>query len=81
MKKERMSWEEMKTNFPNQWLLITDFSLGEYGEVSEGVVERHSESRDEIASPPFFERDSATCFTGESTFAGLRSHAQNNDAV
>lgn len=42
MVSEKMTWEEMKKAFPDEWLLITAFELDKYGKVITGVVERHS---------------------------------------
>lgn len=68
----------MKKNYPNEWLLITDFDLDKYGEVVKGVVERHCKKKDDAASPPILDKDTAFLYTGESTFAGLRSHAEHH---
>lgn len=78
MQKEKISWDEMKRKYPNQWLLITDFELNEFGQVVRGIVECHSETKSEAARPVIIDRDTAFRYTGESTFAGLRSHAPNN---
>lgn len=78
---KKMSWEEMKENFPNEWLLITDFELNQYGQVIEGVVERHSEKREEINYPPLVDKNTAFRYTGETTFSGLRSHAAHHYAI
>ncbi len=77
---QKMEWEEMKRAFPNEWLLITDFELNKYGQIITGVVERHSKNKDAAANPPIIDRDTAFRYTGESTFAGLRSHATHHHA-
>ena len=75
-----MTWVEMKRTFPNEWLLITEFELNEYGQIISGVVERHSREKDKAANPAIIDRDTAFRYTGESTFSGLRSHAEHNHA-
>lgn len=37
----QMTWEEMKQAYPNEWLLITEFELNDFGQVEHGVVRRH----------------------------------------
>lgn len=81
MVRNRITWKEMKEKYPNEWLLITDFELDEYGKVKIGVVERHSKKKKEAANPPIIDRDTSFCYTGESTFAGLRSHATHDHTL
>lgn len=76
--KEKMTWDEMKKRFPNEWLLITEFELDKYGKVVSGIVERHSKHKDEAANPPILDKDTTFRYTGESTFSGLRSHATHD---
>lgn len=73
---QRMNWEEMKRTFPDEWLLIVDFETDESGHLLSGIVERHSSDMDAIAQPPALNKPTAFRYTGESTFRGLRSHAQ-----
>ena len=70
-----MTWAEMKRTYPDEWLLITDYVRDEFGHLSEGFVERHSKKKKEVFYPPIVDRDTAYRYTGESTFAGFRSHA------
>lgn len=72
---QKMTWEEMKAAYPDEWLLITDFETNQYGQVKIGIVERHSKRKYDIANPPIIDRDTAFRYTGESTYAGLRSYA------
>lgn len=39
---KRMTWEEMKKEYPDEWLLITDYETNQHGKIKTGVVERHS---------------------------------------
>lgn len=74
----KITWEEMKKTYPNEWLLITDFELDETGQhVVAGVIERHSSEMEEVARLPAIDKPTAFRYTGESTFQGLRSHAQH----
>jgi hypothetical protein len=73
----KMTWEEMKKAFPDEWLLITDYETDQCGEISSGVVERHSQDKSEVYRLPAVEKDCAFRYTGESTFpGGWRAHAQ-----
>ena len=71
----KMTWEEMKSSFPDEWLLIIDYDLDESGHLIQGVVERHSKSKNNVYGIPFPDRPAALRYTGESAFSGLRSHA------
>jgi len=75
---QRMTWEEMKRNYPNEWLLITDYETNECGRVITGVVERHSTDKDEVYRLPAIDKNCAFKYTGESTFRGWRSHAEHS---
>ena len=79
--KQKISWEQMKKQYPKQWLLITGFELDEYGQILKGIVRRHSEDKDQAANPPILDEDTAFRYTGESTFAGLRSHATHHHTL
>lgn len=78
---QEMTWEEMKKAFPDEWLLITDYELDEYGEVKRGVVERHASDMETVAKPPVLTKDTAFRYTGESTFRGFRGHAIHDSTV
>lgn len=78
---QRMTWDEMKKAYPDEWLLITEYESDESGHLVSGIVERHSRDMDEVAKLPALHRPTAFRYTGESTFMGLRSHVQNNDYV
>ncbi len=71
---EKLTWPEMTKQFPNEWLLIVDFELDAAGRLVAGVVERHSKEKDEVYRHPKIEKSTAFRYTGESAFAGLRSH-------
>lgn len=74
-----LSWDEMKSIYPNQWLLITDFKLDQSGHLISGVVARHSIDKDDVYHPPALNKPSAFKYTGESTFpGGWRAHAEHN---
>ncbi len=72
---KKMTWNEMKKKFPDEWLLITDFELDKSGRLIAGVVDRHSKRKAEVYRLPALEKPTAFRLTGQSTFAGLRSHA------
>jgi len=45
---QKMTWEEMKRSFPDEWLLITDYETDESGNLISGVVARHSTDDQEV---------------------------------
>jgi len=45
MKGERLTWEEMKQRYPDQWLVVVDFERAERGGIRSGVVAHHSADR------------------------------------
>jgi len=75
---QKMTWEEMKKAYPDEWLLITEYETDQYGNVSIGVVERHSHEKDEVYRLPSLNKDVAFEYTGESTFKGFRDHAEHH---
>lgn len=75
---QKMTWEEMKKAYPDEWLLVTDYETDQFGQVKVGIVERHSKKMADLANPPVIDRNTAFRYTGESTFAGLRSHAKHH---
>ncbi|HCU25340.1 MAG TPA: hypothetical protein DF383_09995 [Deltaproteobacteria bacterium] len=78
MKNQKLSWEEMKRNYPEEWLLIVDYELNERGDITTGVVLRHSASKDDVYLPLASPQNTAFRYTGESSFSGLRSHAAHH---
>jgi hypothetical protein len=79
--KEKMTWKDMKRQFPDEWLLIVDFQLDDSGHMVNGTVRRHSKEKDEVYRLPSLNKPTAFRYTGESTFAGLRSHGENRNFV
>lgn len=74
---QKMTWDEMKKIYPDEWLLITDYEADEFGNVRLGNVERHSKDDQEVFRLPSLKKNCAFRYTGESTFpGGLRAHAQ-----
>lgn len=74
----KMTWEEMKKAFPDEWLRIVDYEFDDYGEIKIGTVVYHSSSKEDVYSQPLTGSSEAFWYTGESTFSGLRSHATHN---
>jgi hypothetical protein len=75
---QRMTWDEMKKAYPDEWLLITDYERDQYGNVKAGTVERHSSDKDDVYRLPAVDKDCAFEYTGESTFRGFREHAEHH---
>jgi len=78
MDREKLSWEQMKRRFPDEWLLVVDFETDASGQVAAGVVEHHSKDMNQVAQAPSRAKRIAFRYTGESTFMGLRSHAHRH---
>lgn len=74
----KMTWEEMKKTFPDEWLLVTDSERDKLGNIVSGVVERHSAEKDEVYRLPLVQKNAAFEYTGESTFRGFRSHVEHH---
>jgi len=77
----KMTWEDMKKKYPDEWLLIVDFEVDHSGHIVSGIVERHSKEKDDVYRLPALNKSSAFRYTGESDFAGLRSHAEKRNIV
>lgn len=77
----KMTWDEMRREFPDEWLQITDYETDQFGQVKSGIVERHAREMDDIASWPIIDKPTAFRYTGESTFLGLRSHAEHDHTL
>ena len=76
---KKMTWEEMKKAYPNEWLLIADFELDKYGQVRSGVIKRHSPSKGPVYAKPSIKKPVAFRYTGESTFTGLRRYVSSSN--
>jgi len=79
--KNKITWDEMKKRFSDEWLLIVDYDLDKSGHIIAGVVDRHSKEKDDVYRLPALNKSTAFRFTGKSTFAGLRSHARKHNSV
>ncbi len=71
----------MKHEFPDEWLLIVDYEMDASGRLVAGVVDRHSWEKDDVYRLPKLDKSTAFRYTGESTFAGLRSHEKKRNAL
>lgn len=76
---QKMTWEEMKKIYPDEWLLIVDIERDEAGMLLSGVVARHSTDDQEVFSLPALEQDCSFKYTGECQFpGGWRAHVEHN---
>ncbi len=72
---QRMTWEEMKRAYPDEWLLIVDYEEDASGRLISGIVERHSTNDLDVFRLPRVKKSAAFKYTGESTFpGGWRAH-------
>lgn len=74
---KKMTWEDMKKIYPDEWLLIVDFESDDSGHIVSGIVERHSKDKDDVYRLPALNKPTAFRYTGESDFAGLRTMQRN----
>jgi hypothetical protein len=76
---QRLTWDEMKEKYPNEWLLIVGNEVDESGHLVSGVVARHSVHKDDVYSLPPLDNPVAFKYTGVSTFpGGWRAHATHH---
>jgi hypothetical protein len=73
---KRKTWPEMIHKFPDEWLLINEIQRDEFGNFKSSIVKRHSKDKEEVYRLPSLDKPTAFRFTGESSYSGLRSHAQ-----
>lgn len=79
IKQERLTWKEMKKQFPDEWLLIIDCEHDKFGQLISGIIVRHSKDDTKVFQPPALKQAGAFKYTGESQFpGGWRTHAKHN---
>jgi hypothetical protein len=66
---KKMTWTDMKTKFPDEWLLITDFDLFKIN----GYYPEARDSIRKVYQLPALNKPTAFRYTGESTFYGLKN--------
>lgn len=75
----RMTWEEMKKAYPEEWLLIIDVERDELGRMISGIIKRHSKEKGEVFRLPALKKSCSFKYTGECQFpGGWRAHAEHN---
>jgi hypothetical protein len=45
---EKLSWEEIKMRYPDEWVALVDYDWPDGGELVEGVVYAHSQNHGEL---------------------------------
>jgi len=68
---EKLTWNEMKNRYPDEWLLIIEIDLDETGHLKSGIVKCHSKSKKDIYDEPVQTKSIAFRYIGESNFSGL----------
>lgn len=77
---QRMTWNEMREAFPDEWLLIVDYKTDASGNLISGVVARHSADDSEVFRLPALDQPGAFKYTGECKFpGGWRAHAERDE--
>lgn len=79
--RQKITWEEMKQQFPDEWLAIINFDVDDSGHLVAGVVERHSPQKNEVYRLPIRQQSTAFRYTGASSFSGLRSHVATPNVI
>lgn len=62
---EKLTWDEIKRRYPDEWVALVDYEWPEMRHVTEGVVYAHSPSRDELHKLQRGLTDAAILFTGK----------------
>lgn len=71
---EKLSWEDIKNQFPDEWVMLADYEWEEGIDPSEGKVIAHSKSRKEFGElmKKIKIEDAAIVYTGAISSQGLR---------
>ncbi len=75
---EKMTWEEIQQQYPDEWVLVSDYELSEWGQISAGSLVAHSKSKEEVFSYPTDAPKVGLLYTGVGNFRGFRSHAEDH---
>jgi len=68
MEDRKLSWEQIKEHYPDEWVIIVDYEEDPVDIVAAGRILDHSKSRDEIHQRQLsLEQDAAVVYTGEPT--------------
>ena len=69
---ERLTWEEIKNKYPNEWVALIDCEYGdEWGDLKQGIVVAHNKNKKDyidqfkIVMEDLGNPDCASLFTGE----------------
>jgi hypothetical protein len=66
---EMLSWDEIRKRYPDEWVILVDYSCDDNEDIIAAVVYDHSPDRDELytrcAQDPNHPRSVAALFTGE----------------
>ncbi len=74
---ERLTWEQIRQTYPNEWVVVTEFSLSGR-DLTEGIVVAHSkDKRDARRLTRNVQEPRAVIFTGEHEKGFLGLHAQD----
>ena len=60
----KLTWQEMKQQFPDEWLLIVDYELDAQGRLTSGTVKKHSKKKGYVFSLPSLNQSVAFRFAG-----------------
>lgn len=70
---QKMTWEEMVSQYPDEWVLVIDYEMDGMGDVKSGTLVTHSKIKDDIFDYPIDAEKTGLWFTGESNFRGFRT--------
>lgn len=76
--RERLSWEEIKEKYPDEWILIEDIEEAENGVITAATVAFHSTDKDAVYDHPTDSKYFGIMFTGGGNYRGWRSHEERN---
>lgn len=64
MMKERLTWDEIKRRYPDQWVALVDVEWPNMGEISSGVVYAHDPDHGSLLEKQKHLKSAAILWTG-----------------
>lgn len=65
MSAEKLPWDEIRRRYPDEWVVLVDYSLDEDEQLTAGVVFAHAPDKGELKAAMAEPYDAAVLFTGE----------------
>lgn len=62
---DKLTWNEIKERYPDEWVVLVDYSLDEDEDITAGVVLAHGRTKREIHQAMAEPDDAAVLYTGK----------------